>query len=139
VKARIIFTAICGLALAAWSYVEWKQGIPSDNFHALRDSATFELGIVAAVILIGFFVGRWWVVLAWIGPLVVLGYLKATGDFALGFDGATPTSFSTIFIESAFAMMMLLGVGLRRTWDDFRSPPTGFDSPSAVKDLPPPD
>jgi hypothetical protein len=42
------------------------------------------------------FVGRWWVVLAWIGPLAVLGYLRATGDFALGFDGATPTSFSTI-------------------------------------------
>lgn len=135
-KARIIVTAACGLALAAWSYVEWKQGIPSDNFHALRESAAFELGIVAAVILIGFFVGRWWVVLAWIGPLAVLGYLRATGDFAPGFDGATPTSLSTIFIESASALMMLLGVGLRRTWDDFRSRPDGFGRRPAAKGLP---
>jgi hypothetical protein len=136
-KARVIFTVACGLLLAAWSYVEWKQGIPADNFHAVIDSRVFKVGIVAAVVLAGFLVGRWWVVLAWVGPLVVLWSLQATGDFALGFDGATPTAFSTIFIESAFAMMMLLGVGLRRIWDDFRARPDGFGNPPAFKDLPP--
>jgi hypothetical protein len=57
VKARIVVTAVCGLLLAGWSYVEWKQGIPADKFHAVIDSWVFKVGIVAAVVLVGFLMG----------------------------------------------------------------------------------
>lgn len=120
-KARIIFTVACGLALAVVTYIEWKQGLSPYEGNGPSPPLAFGLGLLSAAILIGFIVNRWWAVLVWSGSLLVLVYLGAVGDFFPGEDGITPTSLPTIVGELWLVMFVLIGVGLRRLWIVLRS------------------
>ena len=115
-QARILTTAYA-LLLGAWYYSEQKQGdLYSQGVYDFLHSTGFGIAFVVAGLLVGFAVGRWWVVAALLGPLLTLGYLQVTGYVSPWHDGASPLSIPTIAQMFWSALFLVMGVGLRRLW-----------------------
>src|SRR5215510_9962811 len=107
--AAIAMTAACGLALGAWAYLDMLgDDRPKATYDAMHAHA-HRAGPVAASILTGFVARRIWVLLAPLGPIAALAYLKSTGH--RGPDGIDPlTSAPGIASLFWFAVLLLIGV-----------------------------
>lgn len=83
--------------------------------------------VLALAVGVGAIVGRWWVLLALIGPLLALGYLQAIGYVSASDDGADPLfSAPGVSVILWLGALILVGVGIgsvcrwwshRRGWE----------------------
>jgi ABC-type proline/glycine betaine transport system permease subunit len=104
-----------GVVLGCWFYLEQKQidAYSQGTYEVLHSSLFLVVLTLVLPILVGFFVGRWWVVAALAGPLVSLGYLQAIGYVSAWHDGLPPLGFVNWVLMVESAILLLLGVALR--------------------------
>lgn len=87
---RGLIVVAAGIVAGLWAWGDldsvhfWGHGGLSEVGY---DTA-FQIAVIALLILAGFAVRRWWVVLATAGPLLALGLAQAAGE--RGIDGAAP-------------------------------------------------
>lgn len=76
--------------------------------------------VFALAPVVGFLVGRWWVLLAVVGPLAghAIGWDPASND---GNPAFWPPY--VFFLTILFATPLVIGIGLRQAWSAWRRPP----------------
>ena len=112
-RARVV-TVVYAVLLAAWFLSEEKQiNLYSQGVYDVLHSAPVEFGFVVSAVLVGVVVGRAWVLLALIGPLLLLTYLQLTGYLSPWNDGASPLSLANIVRMIWIGLFLLLGVGIQ--------------------------
>lgn len=114
-RVRLALTAVYGALLGTWFYADQKQiDLYSQGVYDVLHSTAFGFTFALAFpILVGWLVGRWWVLGALIGPLASLGYLQASGYVSPWHDGAPPLGFPGWFGLFFLGALLLLGVGIR--------------------------
>lgn len=126
--ARLL-TGAYAVFLGAWVYLEQKQiDLYSQGTYDFLHALPVQLALVALPVLVGFFVGRWWAIASLAGPLFALSYLQIVGYVSPWHDGWSPLSLPTVVGMLFFALLLLLGVGLRSFWNrrhTGRPAPTG--------------
>ncbi len=100
---------------AAWAYSDQKQiDLYPQGLYVFLHSMGFTVSFFFLLpILVGWLVGRIWVLAALIGPLATLGYLQVTGYVSPWHDGSPPLGVPSLFILSLSGGLLLLGVALR--------------------------
>ena len=74
------------------------------------------------LVLLPLVVGRWWVVAALIGPLIVVVGYELTGYVdESGSDGTGPALILGVFALNVYGLFMLILVGIRKVFDFFRN------------------
>ncbi len=91
------------------------------NAHEYVDDR-LVLGLLGLGVLTGVLVGRWWSLLALLGPLLSLGYLQAIGFRELNHDGVDPL-LSAPGISKFFwlALPLLIGIAIHLGWRHWRA------------------
>jgi hypothetical protein len=114
--ARLGVTAAWATVGAVGAYAEQKQiDLYSQGTYDFLHALPVELTFLVCTVAVGFVVGRWWVTVALIGPLLSLGYLQVTGYISPWHDGVAPLlSLPALADFVWFALLLLLGVGIRR-------------------------
>ncbi len=116
-KLRIATTAVFGIALGTWAYLDMLGSELSQETYDLTHGELIVPGLMLLAVLTGFVARRSWVLLALLGPVASLGYLQTTGH--RGSDGIDPlTSAPSIAFLFWFALLLLIGVGASRVWND---------------------
>lgn len=119
-KQRIAATAVFGLLLGAWAYLDFWSYEDHYSLHATLHGPVVVPILLALAILVGAIVGRGWVVLALAGPVISLAYLEQTSGHR-GPDGISPLSSApSIFFLVLFGLMLLAGVGVSHLWRQLR-------------------
>ncbi len=108
----------CLAGIWAWGDLEsvhfWGHGALSEVGY----DTGFQLAMLGLLVLTGFAVRRWWVVLATAGPMLALGLAQAAGE--RGMDGAAPlTSPPGVSRLIWTALSLLIGFWLG-TWVEGR-------------------
>ena len=113
---RVLVTAAGGVALGVWTYLDQEQiSLYSQSTYDALHSIVAVIAIVIAVpILVGVTVRRYWALFALVGPLLVLGYLEATGYRSEWHDGNSPLLspegvFHFIFWTGLVSLGVLIG------------------------------
>jgi hypothetical protein len=112
--ARAALVIGYGTCSAAWFYADQKQiDLYSQGVYDFLHGTAFSVGFLLLLpILVGWLVGRPWVLAALIGPLATLGYLQVTGYVSPWHDGSPPLgipSLSGLFLSG---VLLLFGVVL---------------------------
>jgi hypothetical protein len=122
IRWQVAVVAAYGLIAAAWAYAGQRQIDLSTAAYDLTHDTFAVISFVLVSILTGLAVGRLWVLLALLGPLLTLGCMQATGYISPWHDGAEPlTSFSGIASLAWLTILLLAGVGLSRMVPGFGS------------------
>jgi hypothetical protein len=131
VAATIFYALSMGALSAEGAYDLDPPGILGDAWN----SPAGGIAIVSLGVVVGAFVGRWWVLLSALAPVAVATYLLAIGHegFTLEVDAVWNLILSPIAVTIA-AVPLLIGLGLRKVWDARRQrrPPGPGASPTAA-------
>ena len=115
-RLRLALAIAYGAFLGAWAYTDQKSS--GGLFGDLHSSIPFEIFVLVLAVGVGFAVGRTWVLLALVGPLLALGYLQVSGYVSSEHDGNAPLlSPPGISFFFWFGIALLIGVGLGRLQD----------------------
>lgn len=112
-RARAGIAAAYGLLAAAWVYAEQRQIDLSQTAYDFTSETPAILVFFFLAVVTGFAVGRFWALLALLGPIMTLGAMQATGYVSPWHDGSEPlTSLPSIARLVWLALMILVGIGL---------------------------
>jgi hypothetical protein len=118
---RVLVTVAGGAALGALAFLD-QEGISlysQSTYDALHSVVVGVAITIVLPILVGIIVRRQWALLALVGPLLVLGYLEATGYRSKWHDGNSPLlSPEGVFHFIWWAGLISLGVFVGRFAED---------------------
>ncbi len=119
-KLRLASTAALAILLGTWTYLaEWSYE-QADSLHAAMNGLPVALTLFVLTFLVGFLVGRAWMLLALLGPIASLGYLQSTGH--IGPDGISPLSSPPGIAHIIWlGVLLALGIALSSFWRNTRA------------------
>jgi hypothetical protein len=120
-KARVVLTVALGALMGLLTWLASEGLSPSPGVEEVFNSTPIEVASLTILALVPLVVGRWWVLAALAGPVAALVTLQLTGHKIHELDGwAPPLNPVTIFGLLFLALVMLILVGIRRTFDFWR-------------------
>ena len=128
-KGSIGLTVAAGVILGLEVWVIERSGWPTAGLH---DVIAVPLGIAAAIslLIVPLVVGRWWVVLAMVGPAISLTVMQIAGIAVRLDDGTGPAwNYRTVFMFSVLTLFMGLLVAIRHSFDVWREDRAQSDQP----------
>jgi len=121
-QTRIALTVALGIVLCVWFWGLLVEPNPGD--FGVLESEKLAVLLVAIISLIPLLVGRFWIIAALAGPVVLLALFQAVGYDASGWDGveAQPFNGRIIFNLGMAAIWLQAMTAVRIVWDGLRGP-----------------